>query len=66
LGHALRLNHSSDKQDIIYPKNEQIDNTNPILSKYGSLLLIAAYAALAIIVFLSVSWLLSRKKRKKI
>jgi predicted Zn-dependent protease len=67
LGHALGLNHSSDKQDIMYPSNEQIDNTNPLFAgKYGSILLIAAYAVLAIIVFLSVSWLLNRKKRKKI
>ncbi len=62
LGHALGLDHSSDKQDIMYPTNEQINNTNPILSKYSSLLLIAAYAFLAIIVFISVNWLLSRKK----
>ncbi len=65
LGHALGLNHSSDKQDIMYPTNEQINYTNPILSKYGSLLLFATYAVLAIAVFLSVSWLLSRKKMKK-
>ncbi|MGB9939570.1 matrixin family metalloprotease [Methanosarcina sp.] len=64
LGHALGLNHSSDEQDIMYPKNEQIDNTNPILSKYGSFLLIAAYVTLAIVIFLSVSWLLSRKEKK--
>lgn len=62
LGHALGLDHSTDEQDIMYPKNEQIDNTNPILRKYGSFLLTVAYAALAIIAFLSVSWLLSRKK----
>jgi predicted Zn-dependent protease len=63
LGHSLGLNHSNDKQDIMYPTNEHIDNTNPLLlSKYGSLLLFAAYAVLAIVVFLSVSWLLSRKK----
>ncbi len=67
LGHALGLAHSNDKRDIMYPTNEQIDNTNSIFrSKYGPLLLIAAYAALAIIVFISVSWLLSRKKRKKL
>lgn len=66
-GHALGLDHSCDKQDIMYPSNEQINNTNPLFTgKYGSLLLIAAYAVLAIIVFLSVSWLLNRKKRKKI
>jgi predicted Zn-dependent protease len=67
LGHALGLDHSSDKQDIMYPSNEQINNTNPLFAgKYGSLLLMAAYAVLAITVFLSVSWLLNRKKRKKI
>lgn len=59
-GHALGLNHSDDKQDIMYPTNEQINNTNPILSKYGSLLLFAAYAILAIAVFLSVSYILRR------
>ena len=64
LGHALELDHSNDPQDIIYPSNEQIDNTNPFFqSKYGSLLLIAFYTAIAVIVFISVSWLLNRKKR---
>ena len=66
LGHALGLNHSSDKQDIMYPSNEQIDNTNPLFAgKYGSIFRMAAYVVLAVIVFLSVSWLLNRKKRKK-
>lgn len=60
LGHALGLNHSNDKQDIMYPTNEQIDNANPILDKYGSFLLFAVYAVLAIAVFLSVSYVLGR------
>lgn len=60
LGHALGLDHSNDKQDIMYPTNEQINNTNPILSKYGSILLFAVYAILAIAVFLSVSYILRR------
>lgn len=60
LGHALGLDHSNDKQDIMYPKNEQINDTNPIISKYGSLLLFAVYAILAIAVFLSVSYILGR------
>jgi len=61
LGHALGLDHSNDKRDIMYPTNEQINNTNPFfLSKYGSLLLFAAYAILAIVVFLSVSYILGR------
>ena len=64
LGHALGLDHSTDPQDIMYPSNEQIDNTNPFLqSKYSSLLLIAFYTAIAVIVFISASWLLNRKKR---
>ena len=64
LGHALGLDHRNDPRDIMYPSNEQIDNTNLFLeSKYGSLLLIVFYTAIAVIVFISVSWLLNRKKR---
>jgi len=64
LGHALGLDHSNDPHDIMYPSNEQIDNTNLFLeSKYGSLLLIVFYTSIAVIVFISVSWLLNRKKR---
>ena len=65
LGHALGLDHSNDPRDIMYPSNEEIDNTNLFLeSKYGSLLLITFYTAIAITVFISVSWLLNRKKDK--
>ena len=62
MGHALGLAHSNDKQDIMYPTNEQIDNTNPIFLKYGSLILFVAYTTLAVVVFLSISWLLRRKE----
>ena len=66
LGHALGLvDHSNNLQDIMYPSNEQIGNTNPLLQgKYDSLLLIAFYTTIAVIVFISVSWLLNMKKDK--
>ena len=64
LGHALGLDHSNDPRDIMYPSNEQIDNTNPFLqSKYGSRLLTVFYTAIVVLVFIYVSWLLNRKKR---
>jgi predicted Zn-dependent protease len=67
LGHALGLGHSREKGDIMYPEYELRDNINPILlTKYGPYLRIATYASIAIVVFLAVSWLLSRRERKKL
>ncbi|WP_048125641.1 matrixin family metalloprotease [Methanosarcina sp. WH1] len=67
LGHALGLGHSNDRGDIMYPEYELRDNVNPILlSKYGTLLRAAGFIALAILLFLGVSWQYSRKKRKKL
>jgi predicted Zn-dependent protease len=59
------LGHSSDRRDIMYPQYEQRDNINPILlNKYGSLLQASAFIALALLLFLGISWQRSRKKRK--
>ncbi|KKG11999.1 peptidase [Methanosarcina sp. 2.H.T.1A.6] len=67
LGHALGLGHSNDRGDIMYPEYELRDNVNPILlNKYGTLLRVAGFIALAILLLLGVSWQYSRKKRKKL
>jgi len=66
-GHALGLGHSSNRKDIMYPEYEQREDINPLLlSKYGPILQMAALAALVVLLSLGVSWLRSRKKRKKL
>lgn len=65
LGHALGLEHSNDRRDIMYPQDDQRDNINPILlSKYGSLLKAAFFITLALLLFLGISWQRNKKKRK--
>jgi predicted Zn-dependent protease len=67
LGHALGLGHSNDRGDIMYPEYELRDNVNPLLlSKYGPILRVAGFLALAVLLFLGVSWQYSRRKRKKL
>lgn len=65
LGHALGLEHSNDRHDIMFPQDEQRDNINPILlSKYGPLLQAAVFIALVLLLFLGISWQRNRRKRK--
>lgn len=67
LGHALGLGHSENPRDIMYPEHEMRDNINPILwSKYGDLIRAAVLLALAVLLFLGISWQNSRRKRKKL
>jgi predicted Zn-dependent protease len=67
LGHALGLGHSNDPKDIMYPEHEMRDNINPILwRKYGGLIRAAGILALAVLLFLGISWQNSRRKRKKL
>jgi predicted Zn-dependent protease len=67
LGHALGLGHSKEEGDIMYPKYDIGEDINPLLaSKYGPYIRIGAYAAIAVLVFLGVSWLLSKRKRKNL
>jgi predicted Zn-dependent protease len=61
LGHALGLEHSNDKQDIMYPDYKQQNDVSSFLAD-NSLLVIVGYGALAVIVFLAVSRLLDRRK----
>jgi predicted Zn-dependent protease len=61
LGHALGLEHSNDKQDIMYPDYKQQNDVNSFLAD-NSLLVIVGYGALVVIVFLAVSRLLDWRK----
>lgn len=67
LGHALGLGHSDNPRDIMYPKHEMRDNINPILwTRYGGLIRAAGILALAVLLFLGISWQHSKRKRKKL
>lgn len=67
LGHALGLGHSKEEGDIMYPKYDIGEDINPLLaSKYGPYIRIGAYIAVAALVFLGVSWLLSKRERKNL
>jgi predicted Zn-dependent protease len=61
LGHALGLEHSNDKQDIMYPDYKQQNDVSSFLADNSFLLV--GYGALAVIVFLAVSRLLDMRKR---
>jgi len=51
----------------MYPKYDIGEDINPLLaSKYGPYIRIGAYVAVAVLVFLGVSWLLSKRKRKNL
>lgn len=63
LGHALGLEHSNDKEDIMYPDYKQKHDLSYYLTNKDGLLLIAIYGIAGIVVFLVVSRILDGRRK---
>ncbi|MCD4806904.1 MAG: matrixin family metalloprotease [Methanococcoides sp.] len=66
-GHALGLDHSNDKKDIMYPSYEQRENVNPLLlEKTYPIIIAIVLIAIGVLGYLGTGWLRYHKKIKSL
>ncbi|MCD4822545.1 MAG: matrixin family metalloprotease, partial [Methanococcoides sp.] len=66
-GHALGLDHSNDKKDIMYPSYEQRENVNPLLlEKTYPIIIAIVLIAIGVLGYLGTGWLRYHNKAKNL